>query len=404
MTEFMFSVGFRGVFAAWIARRTAMMNIGAAWMLGDGDIVTGKGYPSAFDLLFPDSVPAEEDRPDADLIADINRLTPHLMRPMRLVSGAPRQPGFLARLMGARKDKRERVDLGEHQAGKPLVLGSVPGVIERCQLVDSQRLTVALARDFHARGGIFFREEAPEAGFNLTDDRQYPENFQPRVAFIARRPYREDYAYMLFCEDNLPFLVVPIDQDLLLVERAVANQTPEEALKLLVVAYHAMFGLDFESETIVEVMHRSDGAECSTVQDLRRDERFLDGTIRAVAQQIGGSNPETAGMIDGCIEGSYGEFANMVAANYSHLDAAYVRGLVARHGPLAPEVLGQTHRDGDLGEDFGGGLMAREAKWILEQEFACDAEDIACRRGKFGLHGADTERLQAWIDRGAPLR
>lgn len=404
MTEFLFSVGFRGVFAAWIARRTSMMNLGGAWVLGDDDIVTGVGHPSVFDLLFPASSPNEGERADADLVADIAQLAPHLIRPMRFVSLAPKEPGLMARLMGKKRDPRERIDLGDHQAGKPLVLGSLPGLLEHCMFVDSQRLTVALARDFGARGGTLFRDKAPEAGFNLTDDRQYPENFKPRVAFVTRRRYREDYAYMLFCEDHIPFIVMPLDQDRLLVERAVGHSAPDEALQQLAIAYHAMFGLDMETDDIIEVTHNDDGEDYSCIQDLREEERFLDSMINAVAGPLGGSNPETAGLIDGRIDGNYGQFANSLAANYSHLDAAYIRGLVARHGPLTPDVLGQTHRESDLGQDFGGSLFAREAKWMLEQEFACDAMDIALRRGSFAHHGADVDLLQAWIDRGAPLR
>lgn len=403
MTEFIYSIGFRGVYAAWIARRTAMMNLGSAWILGDGDIVTGKGHPSVFDLLTPGSRTGESDRSDDDLIADLTHLAPHLLKPVRLVSFAPKQPGFIARMMGAGKDPRERINLGEHQAGKPLVLGDITGVIDRCQLVDAPRLTVALAKDFKARGGTFVRVESPVASFNLTDDRQYPENFISRVAFVARRTFREDYAYHLFCEDRLSFIAMPLDQDLVLVERAIGNNTPEDALKLLVEAYHAMFGLELDSDNIVDVFFHLDGEDSSMVQDLRRDESFLDGLIKAVAVPVGGSDPATAGLIDGRIEGNYGDFANMVAANYSHLDAAYIRGLIARHGPLAPEVLGQTHRESDLGEDFGGGLFAREAKWMMENEFARNAEDIAFRRGLFGLRGTDVERLQAWIDHSVAL-
>lgn len=404
MSEFLYSIGYRGVHAALIARRTAMQVLGSAWVIGDGDIVTGKGHPTTSDLLYPDNTPEEGQRSDAEIVADIERLAPHLLRPIRLVSLAPEKPGLFARLMGAGKESRERIDLGEHQAGRPLALGSVDGLIERCVLVDSQRLTVAFARDFQARGGTFFRHNAPLAAYNLTNDRQYPENFSPRVAYITRRTYREDYAYRLFCEDGMPFIALPLDQDLLLVERAVGRAAPDDALKQLVIAYHAMFGLEMDDDSLIDATHHGDGEEYSCAQDLRDDEKFLSGLIKAIALPTGGSDPATAGLMDGRIDGNYGEFANMVAANYSHLDGAYIRGLVARHGPLAPKVLGETHREIDLGEDFGGGLRALEAKWMLDNEFARNAEDIALRRGLFGLHGTDVERLQAWIDRGAPLR
>jgi glycerol-3-phosphate dehydrogenase len=55
----------------------------------------------------------------------------------------------------------------------------------------------------------------------------------------------------------------------------------------------------------------------------------------------------------------------------------------------------------DLGEDFGGGLHAREVAFLRDHEWAWDAEDVLWRRSKLGLRldAAQVARLQAWIDR-----
>lgn len=381
-----------------------MMNLGGAWVVGEEDILTGKGYPTARDLMFPDRSAGEGERSDADIAADIQRLTPHLIRPVRLVSLAEKKKGLLSRLLGGGEQPGERVDLTDHQAGRPLSVRNLPAVIERVHLVDTPRLTVALARDFVAREGDIVRDGGVEASYNLTDDQQYPENFRPRVTMVVKRPYREDYAYRLICEDHAPFVALPLDQDLLLLERETGGGDPRPAFQQLIGAFQAWFGPEDDPEMVVDATVHDDGFDDSCIQNFRQDEAFLTGTIKAISKPLGGSDPDVAPLMDGAIEENYGQFANKLAANYSHLDAAYVRGLVARHGPLAPEVLGECHREADLGEDFGGGLRAREALWMLENEFARDADDIAERRGPFALRGCDVERLQGWMDRGASLR
>lgn len=381
-----------------------MMNLGGAWIAGDGDIVAGKGYPTARDLLLPNWAPGDDQRADSEIAEDIQRLTPHLIRPVRMVMLAEKKKGLFARMMGEADQPGERVDLDDHQAGRPLTAKGLPGVIDRAFLVDTPRLTIALARDFAARGGDIIREGPVEAAYNLTDDQQYPENHRHRVTLVVKRPYREDFAYRLICEDTMPFLAIPLDQDLLLLERETYGEDPRTALEQLFQAFQAWFAPEDDPELVVEATVHDDGFEDSCIQHLRMDEKFLTGLINAISKPLGGSDPDVAPLMDGTIGGNYGEYANKLAANYSHLDAAYVRALVARHGPVAPEVLGECHREKGLGEDFGGGLRAREARWMLENEFARDADDIAERRGPFALRGCDVERLQGWMDRGASLR
>ena len=72
---------------------------------------------------------------------------------------------------------------------------------------------------------------------------------------------------------------------------------------------------------------------------------------------------------------------------------ATLRGIFRRHGTQAQEVVG----DGDLGEDFGAGLTARELRWFVEREWAQDAADVLWRRSKAGLlmNAAQRERVAA---------
>jgi glycerol-3-phosphate dehydrogenase len=68
-------------------------------------------------------------------------------------------------------------------------------------------------------------------------------------------------------------------------------------------------------------------------------------------------------------------------ASHCHVPEATLRGIFRRHGTLAQAVVG----DGDLGEEFGAGLTAREVRYFAEREWARTAEDVLWRRSKAGL-------------------
>ncbi len=69
------------------------------------------------------------------------------------------------------------------------------------------------------------------------------------------------------------------------------------------------------------------------------------------------------------------------------------------YGSRSAELLHGLQGVNDLGEDFGGGLHAREVAFLREHEWALDAEDVLWRRSKLGLRldAAQAARLQAWM-------
>ncbi len=352
------------------------------------------------DLLYPDTRPGVNQRSDADLIDDIERLAPHLVRPVRLVDLAAAKPSFLKRFIGGGRSNSENIDLTNHQAGRPLAVREAAAQLVRCMSIDSSRLCVVLARDFIARGGDLQIDRTASADDVPLTGSTSPDAFAPSVAVVTRRTFREEFAYRLRCADGEPLIVMPLDQDLVLVERYLGTAGTEEALEHLKETYANWFGTPLAPDVRAGPTCHDDPTDFSCIQDLRQGDSYLQDVAARGIPPV-----ERAGLSsDGHIGDSYGAFANTLAANYSHLDAAYIRGLVARHGPVAPDVLGACHRDEDLGTDFGGGLRAREARWMLDQEFARSAEDIACRRGPFALRGTDIGKLQDWIDRGARLR
>lgn len=89
------------------------------------------------------------------------------------------------------------------------------------------------------------------------------------------------------------------------------------------------------------------------------------------------------------------DVAGYVSALSGHLpdiDAAYLEALVARHGTRAEAVLGEAQTMGDLGQDFGAGLYAREIDYLMAYEWAQTAEDVLDRRTRAGLLMGDAER------------
>jgi glycerol-3-phosphate dehydrogenase len=68
-------------------------------------------------------------------------------------------------------------------------------------------------------------------------------------------------------------------------------------------------------------------------------------------------------------------------ASHPHIAEATLRPIFRRHGTHAQAVVG----DGDLGEDYGGGLTERELRYLVEHEWAQTAEDVLWRRTKTGL-------------------
>jgi glycerol-3-phosphate dehydrogenase len=89
---------------------------------------------------------------------------------------------------------------------------------------------------------------------------------------------------------------------------------------------------------------------------------------------------------------SFAELVRAYRARYPQLDGGWLERLLRRHGTRAAEILGDARTEADLGKAFGGGLYARELTYLVEREWARDAEDILWRRTKCGLHMTDGQR------------
>lgn len=85
---------------------------------------------------------------------------------------------------------------------------------------------------------------------------------------------------------------------------------------------------------------------------------------------------------------------------YSGLDPHFLARLFGRHGNNAHLILKEAQTPEQLGRNFGGGLVQREAEYLIVNEWAYHADDILWRRTKCGLRMTPVEREEfaVWFD------
>lgn len=83
------------------------------------------------------------------------------------------------------------------------------------------------------------------------------------------------------------------------------------------------------------------------------------------------------------------------------LPAALAGHYARNYGSEAEKLLEGAASLADLGEHFGGLFYAREAEWMMENEWAISAEDMLTRRSKHYLFmsGDERRRLEEWLNR-----
>jgi glycerol-3-phosphate dehydrogenase len=88
---------------------------------------------------------------------------------------------------------------------------------------------------------------------------------------------------------------------------------------------------------------------------------------------------------------------------FPRLPKLWLARLLRRHGTLAHEIIGPARTEKGLGENFGGGLYECEVRYLIEHEWARDADDVLWRRTKCGLHmtAAQRTRLREYMAKKA---
>jgi glycerol-3-phosphate dehydrogenase len=92
--------------------------------------------------------------------------------------------------------------------------------------------------------------------------------------------------------------------------------------------------------------------------------------------------------------GNFDTFLADVRLRYPILTADQSHRMARAYGSMLHEFV-----QPDMGEDFGGGLTAREVDWLVTREWARTADDVIWRRTKLGLvlSEAQVGRLSAYL-------
>jgi glycerol-3-phosphate dehydrogenase len=89
--------------------------------------------------------------------------------------------------------------------------------------------------------------------------------------------------------------------------------------------------------------------------------------------------------------GSFEDWADNMARQYSFLDRNLVHRLCRAYGTRLQILLSGVSAASDLGNDFGAGLTEREVDYLIANEWAETADDVLWRRSKLGLRVNDEQ-------------
>jgi glycerol-3-phosphate dehydrogenase len=95
----------------------------------------------------------------------------------------------------------------------------------------------------------------------------------------------------------------------------------------------------------------------------------------------------------------FARFLAQLRSRHPWLPNGVSQGYARRYGSRAEALLDGARSLDDLGRHFGATLYEREARFLIADEWAKEAEDILERRTKHGLHLTDAERnaFAAWF-------
>ena len=99
------------------------------------------------------------------------------------------------------------------------------------------------------------------------------------------------------------------------------------------------------------------------------------------------------------VEGGVVRLTGELQQQYPFLEPSQVLRLIRAYGTEAWNILGSATAYAGLGQDFGAGLCENEVRWMMQREYARNAQDVLWRRSKLGLHLTEEQAatLEAWM-------
>lgn len=93
--------------------------------------------------------------------------------------------------------------------------------------------------------------------------------------------------------------------------------------------------------------------------------------------------------------GGLQKFIEVLCRERPGFEPGFLRRLARRYGSLTFDLLDDARNEDELGENLGAGLSEREVRYLAENEWAREPEDVLWRRTKYGLHMTAHERESA---------
>jgi glycerol-3-phosphate dehydrogenase len=87
----------------------------------------------------------------------------------------------------------------------------------------------------------------------------------------------------------------------------------------------------------------------------------------------------------------FDEFLTEVRRSYPFLGDTRSHRMARAYGTMLYDMIGTAE---DMGEEFGGGLTAREVDWMVNHEWAKTVDDVIWRRSKTGLAMDDAQKAR----------
>jgi glycerol-3-phosphate dehydrogenase len=124
-------------------------------------------------------------------------------------------------------------------------------------------------------------------------------------------------------------------------------------------------------------------------------------TWTAASPLPGGDLQQANSLVDSY---DFAGFSQHFCTKYSWLPVKLAQRYARNYGTRANRMLGTATELSDMGEELTPGIYEKEARYLIEVEWARSAEDILWRRTKCGLNSKPehVKRLQEWMKHNHP--
>ncbi|KQI70772.1 glycerol-3-phosphate dehydrogenase [Loktanella sp. 5RATIMAR09] len=255
---------------------------------------------------------------------------------------------------------------------------------------------------------------------------------------VTHKLYEHDKCYFFQGEDGRIIFTIPYETDFTLIGTTDADHTDVDA-KPVCTPEEQAYLLDFASKYLKKPVTKddvvwtysgvrplyNDGASSATAATrdyvLKVDQsagapilnvfggkittyrKLAESALEKIAPFFPSlGEPWTAGVAlpggDFAVDG-VGALNEQLISQYPFLSERWASRLIKAYGVDAAEMLEGAKTQADLGRAFGADLTEREVMWLVEKEFARNADDIVWRRSKLGLKMTQQEIdvLDEWM-------